>query len=155
MLGTQRLGRGRLHAIARGFAVSPAAQVSSGRKRPGCSGSPGDESGGRPNPWRRLAALTQAPARWGGEAGKKAKVPAMQDSRVRSLGQEDPPGEGMATHSSILTWRIPWTEEPGGIQSMGSQSQTRLSDYTHTRLRSALQMHPCAHTPDQLQKSTG
>ena len=40
---------------------------------------------------------------------------------VQSLGQEDPLEEGMAIHSSILTWRIPWTEEPGGLQSMGSQ----------------------------------
>lgn len=71
MLGTQGLGRCRLHAVASGFAVSPAAQVSSGRKRPGCSGSPGDEGGGRPNTWRTLAALTQAPARWGDEAGKE------------------------------------------------------------------------------------
>ena len=44
--------------------------------------------------------------------------PAMQ---VRSLGCEDPLEEGMATHSSILAWRIPWTEEPGGLQSVGSQ----------------------------------
>ena len=42
-------------------------------------------------------------------------------TEVRSLGWEDPLEEGMATHSSILTWRIPWTEEPGGLQSMGSQ----------------------------------
>ena len=48
-------------------------------------------------------------------------LPAMQETRVRSLGQEDPLGEGMATHSSILAWRIPRTEEPGGLQSMGSQ----------------------------------
>ena len=41
--------------------------------------------------------------------------------KVRSLNQEDPLEEGMATHSSILAWRIPWTEEPGGLQSMGSQ----------------------------------
>jgi len=40
---------------------------------------------------------------------------------VRSLGQEDPLKKGMAIHSSILAWRIPWTEEPGGVQSMGSQ----------------------------------
>ena len=45
---------------------------------------------------------------------------------VQSLGWEDPPERGMATHSSILAWRIPWTEKPGGLQSMGSQSQTRL-----------------------------
>ena len=41
--------------------------------------------------------------------------------RVRSLGREDPLEKGMATHSSILVWRIPWTEVPGGLQSMGSQ----------------------------------
>ena len=45
---------------------------------------------------------------------------------VRSLGREDPLEEGLATHSSILAWRIQWMEEPGGLQSMGSQSQTRL-----------------------------
>ena len=46
--------------------------------------------------------------------------------QVRSLDREDPQEEGMATHSRILAWRIPWTEEPGGQQSIGSQSQTRL-----------------------------
>ena len=53
--------------------------------------------------------------------------PAMQETQamqLQSLDQEDPLEEGMATHSSILAWRIPWTEEPGGLQSMGSQSQT-------------------------------
>ena len=52
------------------------------------------------------------------------KLPAnagVQETQVRSLGQEDPLEEEMATHSSILVWRIPWTEEPGGLQSMGSQ----------------------------------
>ena len=48
-------------------------------------------------------------------------LPAMQETRVRSLGQEDPLEKEMATHSSILAWRTPWTEEPGGLQSMGSQ----------------------------------
>ena len=48
-------------------------------------------------------------------------LPAMQETRVRSLGQEDPLEKGMAIHSSILDWRIPWTEEPGGLQCMGSQ----------------------------------
>ena len=43
------------------------------------------------------------------------------ETQVRSLGQEDPLEEGKATHSSILTWRIPWTEEPGGLQFLGSQ----------------------------------
>ena len=46
---------------------------------------------------------------------------AMRETRVRSLGWEDPLEKGMATHSSILAWRIPWTEESGGLQSMGSQ----------------------------------
>ena len=46
-------------------------------------------------------------------------LPAMQETWVRSLGQKDPLEKGMATHSSILTWRIPWTEEPDGLQSMG------------------------------------
>ena len=60
-------------------------------------------------PWASLVA----------QMGKS--LPAMQETRVRSLGQEDPLGEGMATHSRILAWRIPRTEEPGGLQSMGSQ----------------------------------
>ena len=56
--------------------------------------------------------------------------PAMQETWVRSLDQEDPLEKEMATHSSILAWRIPEREEPGGLQSMGSQSQTQLS-YFH------------------------
>ena len=48
-------------------------------------------------------------------------LPAMQETWVRSLGQEDPLEKEMATHSSILVWKIPWTEEPGRLQSMGSQ----------------------------------
>ena len=46
---------------------------------------------------------------------------AMQETQVQTLGQEDPLEEGKATHSSTLAWRIPWTEEPGGLQLMGSQ----------------------------------
>ena len=46
-------------------------------------------------------------------------LPAIQETWVRSLGWEDPVEEGMATNSSILAWKIPWTEEPGGLQSMG------------------------------------
>ena len=48
-------------------------------------------------------------------------LPVMQETGVQSLGQEDPLENGMATHSSILAWRNPWTEEPGGLQFMGSQ----------------------------------
>ena len=49
-------------------------------------------------------------------------LPAVQETRVRSLRWEDPLKKGMATHSSTLAWRIPWTGEPAGLQSMGSQS---------------------------------
>jgi len=52
---------------------------------------------------------------------KGLPVQEIQETWVRSLGQEDPLEAGMATHSSILAWRIPWTEEPGGLQSMGSR----------------------------------
>ena len=48
-------------------------------------------------------------------------LPAMRETWVPSLGWEDPLEKGMATHASILAWRIPWTEEPGGVQSIGSQ----------------------------------
>ena len=48
-------------------------------------------------------------------------LPAVRETRVPSLGQEDPLGREMATHSSILPWKIPWMEEPGRLQSMGSQ----------------------------------
>ena len=50
------------------------------------------------------------------------RLPTMQKTRVRSLGREDPQEEEMDTYSSILAWEIPWTEEPGGLQSMGMQS---------------------------------
>jgi len=58
--------------------------------------------------------------------------------QVRSLGQEDPLEEGMATHFSILAWKIAWTEEPGGLQSIGSQrvrhdSATEHTHSTHTK----------------------
>ena len=58
----------------------------------------------------------------GGSAGKEST--AIRETWVRSPGWEDPLEKGMATHSSILTWRIPWTEEPDGLQSIGWQSQT-------------------------------
>ena len=53
-------------------------------------------------------------------------LPAMQKTRVGSLGQEDPLKKGLAIHSSVLAWRTPWTEEPGGLQSMGSQRVSGL-----------------------------
>ena len=58
-------------------------------------------------------------------------MPAMHKSWVQSLGQEDPLEKGIATHSSILAWRILWTEEPGRLQSVGSQ-RVRLNRTTNT-----------------------
>ena len=58
-------------------------------------------------------------------------LPAMQETQVRSLGQEDPLEEGMATHSSILAWRILWTEEPGVLQSKES-NMTEATEHAHT-----------------------
>ena len=64
---------------------------------------------------------------WSGKSGaslvaqKLKRLPAMREIRVRSLGGEDPLEKGMATHSSILAWRIPWREDPGRLQSTGSQ----------------------------------
>jgi len=53
--------------------------------------------------------------------GSDENTPVMQETPVQSLGWEDPLEKGIAIHSSILAWRIPWTEEPGGLPSMGSQ----------------------------------
>ena len=58
-------------------------------------------------------------------------LPTMQETQVQSLGQEDLLEKETATHSSIFAWNIPWTEETGGLQSMGWQSRTRLSDFFH------------------------
>ena len=61
-------------------------------------------------------------AQWASLIAQSVKnLLAVQETRVRSLGGEDPLEKEMATLSSILAWRIPWTEEPGGLQSMGSQ----------------------------------
>ena len=60
--------------------------------------------------------------RWGFSGSSDDKeLPAMQETRVQSLGREDPLEKSLAIHSSILAWRIPRSEEPGGLQSMGSQ----------------------------------
>ena len=60
-------------------------------------------------------------------------MPAMQETWIQSLGQEDPLVKGMATYSSILTWRIPWTEEPGGLEAMGSHRvRHNWSNLAHT-----------------------
>ena len=60
------------------------------------------------------------------------RLPTMQETWVRPLGQEDPLEKDMATHSSILAWKIPWTGEPGRLQSMGSQRVRHDSDFTFT-----------------------
>ena len=65
--------------------------------------------------------------------GSDSKVPVCNVGDPGSIpGWEDPLGKEMAAHSSILAWKIPWMEELGRLQSMGSQSQTRLSDFTFT-----------------------
>ena len=58
------------------------------------------------------------------------RLPTMRETWIPSLGQEDPLEKEMAPHSSPIAWKIPWTEEPGRLQSMGSQSRTRLSNFT-------------------------
>ena len=67
-------------------------------------------------------------------AQRVKRLPAIQEIWVRSLGREDLLEKEMAPHSSVLAWRIPWMEEPGMLQSTGSQSQTRLNDFTFTLL---------------------
>ena len=78
------------------------------------------------------------------------RLPAMRETRVQSLGQEDPLEKEMATHSSILAWRIPWMEEPGRLQSTGSQSRTRLSDFTFFSL-----YHMCMYVRSVVSDSVG
>ena len=70
-------------------------------------------------------------------------LPAMQETQevlVRSLGQEDPLEEEMATHSSILAWRIPWTEEPRGLESMQPQRKTEQLN-THAHIHALVSTH--------------
>ena len=68
-----------------------------------------------------------------------------QETRVQFLGQEDPLEKAMAPHSSTLAWKIPWTEEPGRLQSMGSLSR-RLSDFTFTFHFRALEKEMATHS---------
>ena len=72
-------------------------------------------------------------------------LPALWETQVQSLGQEDPLEKGMATHSNILAWRIPWTEEPGGLQSMGSQ---RVGKYGATNTNQHLHVCPKLYRSD-------
>ena len=66
--------------------------------------------------------------------------------RFQSLGQEDPLEEGMAPHSRTTAWKIPWTEESGSLQPIGSQSQTLLSDFTFTFHFPALEKEMATHS---------
>ena len=67
----------------------------------------------------------------------------MLETQIRSLGQEDPLEEGMATHSSILVWRIPWTEEPVGLQSL--ESQKSWKQFSDQAIRRSLGMKKDLH----------
>ena len=69
------------------------------------------------------------PGNWAYLVAQTVKnLPAVQETQIQSMGQEDPLEKGIASHSSILTWRIPWTKEPGELQSKGLQSWTWLSN---------------------------
>ena len=70
----------------------------------------------------------------------------MPETWVRSLGQEDPPEKGMATHSSILAWRIPWTVEPGGLWSMGSNTVGHNWATKCASMRAHMHTHTHTHT---------
>ena len=74
---------------------------------------------------------------WGFPGGSDGKgLPTMQETWVRHLGQEDPLEKEMATHSSTLAWKMPWTEEPGWPTVHGvPKSRTRLSDFTQDEMR--------------------
>ena len=64
-----------------------------------------------------------------------SRPPTMQETQVQSLGQEDPLEKDMATHSGILAWKIPWTEESGGLQFVGSQELDMTDQQTTTMIR--------------------
>ena len=93
------------------------------------------------------------PASWppgGGDPPNPRVKPSVREIRVRFLGREDPLAKEMATHSSILAWRIPWTEEPGGLQSMGRQEQdtTQRLDHHHQDTQAAVNEDRCFESTD-------
>ena len=83
-----------------------------------------------------LTGLLLVTIHWASLVAQRLKsLPTVRETRVQSLGWEDPLAKGMATHSSILAWRIPWMGEPGRLQHRVhrvTKSQTRLSDFTHS-----------------------
>ena len=74
------------------------------------------------------------------------KRPAMQETGVQSLGWEDPLEKEMATHSSILAWRIPWTEEPAGLQSMDRKELDMTEQLTNTQAHTHIHTHSFVKT---------
>ena len=74
-------------------------------------------------------------------AQRLKRLPTMRETWVQSLGLEDPLDKEMAIHSSILAWRIPWTEEPGGLQGGVAKNRTRLSDFTFTFTFTVIREH--------------
>ena len=82
-------------------------------------------------------------------AQRLKRLPAMRETWVRSLGWEDLLEKEMATHSRILAWRIQWREEPGGLQSMGSQESDTTKQLTHTQHVEYLQMPDFTCDPHQ------
>ena len=115
------------------------------------------------NSWTRLSGWTTTkgidytPFRASLVAKRVNRLPAMWETRVRSLGWEDPLQKEMVTHSSILAWRIPWTEESSGLQSTGSQRagynwETSLSFFLYTAFKSfpdgSVVMNPSANARD-------
>ena len=97
---------------------------------------------------------------WGFPGGSVVKNPPVkQETWVRSLGREDPLEKGMKTHSNILAWEIPWREEPGGLQSMGSQrvrhnwvTNTHTSVWTHMSFN--LYTYLCTYIQINIEKDT-
>ena len=100
---------------------------------------PGEPHGQRSlaaySPWgHKESDMTNHSTSWASLVVQMAKEsPAVWETWIWSLGWEDPLEKGMAAHSSILAWRIPWTEEPGRLQSTGSQSWTQLSNFHFPR----------------------
>ena len=99
---------------------------SDGKESAHSMGDPGSNPGSGSSPAEGIGYPLQYS--WASLVAQMVKnLPAMLETWARSLGWENPLEEGMATHSSILAWRIPWTEEPGRLQSTESQSQRQLA----------------------------
>ena len=108
------------------------------------SGDPGSIPGSGRSPGERIGYWLQYS--WASLVAQMVKDPfAMWKTWLWSLGWEDPLEEGMATHSSVLAWRIPWTEEPSGLQSMGSQRvvHSRASRHKLRTFKDLTSLWPC------------